>query len=58
MAKRKYTFGQKHLDGCKIGIAMIKGEQWFWLTDGYTRWLITDMNHEMRQVETKVWADA
>jgi len=58
MAKRRYNFGQTYLDNCRIGIAMIKGEQWFWLTDGYTRWLVTDMNHEMRQVETKVWADA
>jgi len=55
--KKNYIFGQKYLlTKCKLGIAMIKGERHYWLTDGYTRYLVTDMNPTTQTVEVKVWS--
>ena len=53
----RYTFGKKYLHtSCKLGVAMLQGEKYYFLSDGYTRWLITDMNVETQEVTVKIWA--
>jgi hypothetical protein len=44
MAKRKHTFGMKYLAKQHFGIAIIKGEQFYWVTDGYTNWKMVDFD--------------
>ena len=55
MTKRKYTFGSDYLRKCKLGIAMIRGERYYFISDGYARWLITDMDPETARFEVKLW---
>ena len=55
MKKRGFRFGQRYLKTCKFGIAMIQGERWYWLTDGYTRWLVEDFDAKAEQVKVRVW---
>ena len=56
MSKRRFNFGQKYLEkSCRVGIAMIRGERYYWITDGYCRWLITDMDPMNKRVKLQVW---
>jgi hypothetical protein len=57
MAKTKYRFGMKYMDTCRVGIAVTQGERYFWLTDGYTKWLITDFDPAIgpSSMRLKVW---
>lgn len=44
MAKSKFRFGLQYLQNCRFGMAIVKGEQFYWVTDGYTKWLLTDFD--------------
>lgn len=56
MTKRRYNFGSTYLQkSTRVGIAMIRGEQYYWLTDGYARYLITDMDPMKKMVKLQVW---
>jgi hypothetical protein len=57
MTKRRYRFGQDYLfNTCKLGIAIHQGEKYYFLSDKYCRWLITDMDPATRKVEVRLWA--
>jgi len=54
--KRRYTFGPNYmLNTMKLGIAVIKGEKYYFITDRFSYWLITDMNPQTGSYELKLW---
>ena len=59
MTKRLYTFGTKYLtETCKLGVAMIYGEKYYFITDRYAYWLIEDMDPQAGSFALKVWDKA
>ena len=56
MTKRHYKFGPEYLlKTMKVGVAVLKGEQYYFVTDRYNYWLITDMDVEKQTYELKIW---
>jgi hypothetical protein len=54
--KRPYTFGPKYLtQTCKLGVAMIRGEKYYFITDRYNYWLITDMDPMTGSYKVELW---
>ena len=58
MKKHKHRYGMNYLLTCRHGIAIIRGEQHFFISDGYTRWLIVDFDPAVgpSSARFKVWS--
>jgi len=56
MSKRTYRFGPDYLlKSVKVGVAVLKGEQYYFVTDRYNYWLIADMDVQNQTYELKLW---
>jgi hypothetical protein len=54
--KRQYRFGPDYLTRtCKLGVAMIRGEKYYFVTDRYNYWLVTDMDPMSGTYQLQVW---